>query len=83
MRDKEYANEESRPVLAATERHYSIQEIASLWNISEDGARRLFQDEPGVIELGQNKQRAGRRSYRTIRIPESVLERVHRRRSLV
>jgi hypothetical protein len=67
----------------ALERHYSVQEIAALWQVSEDTARRLFQNEPGVIEVGQRKQQLRRRSYRTFRVPQSVLERVHRRCSLV
>lgn len=60
----------------AMERHYSIQEISALWNISEDTARRMFENEPGVMQVGQSRKR---KAYRTFRVPESVLERVHRR----
>lgn len=64
---------------SAMERHYSIQEIAELWNISEDTARRMFENEPGVVQVGQARMNGKRRAYRTFRVPESVLERVHRR----
>jgi hypothetical protein len=55
-----------------------------MWNLSEDTVRRLFAREPGVLHLGREvKGGAYRRSYTTLRIPQSVLERVHKRRSLV
>lgn len=59
------------------ERHFSVEELAELWGMSEDFVRRLFLHEPGVVVF--YKQRPGRRVYRTIRIPESVALRVHRR----
>ena len=62
---------------AALERHYTVDEIAELWNWSPDLVRRLFRDEPGVVILCH--PRAGRRVYRSVRIPESVLRRVHKR----
>jgi hypothetical protein len=72
------------PISPASERHYSVAEIASMWNLSKDTVRRLFAKEPGVLVLGQNGGRARkRRRYTTLRVPESVVERVHRRCSLV
>jgi len=70
------------PTSPAFQRHYSVREIATLWQLSEDTVRRLFQNEPGVIEVGQHKQPGKRRAYRTFRIPQSVLERVHQKCSL-
>jgi hypothetical protein len=61
--------------------HYTVAEIASLWKLSEDTARRLFEKEPDVLVLGNQKPRFGRRRYLTLRIPEFVVERVHRRQS--
>jgi AraC-like DNA-binding protein len=61
----------------AGERHYTVAEIAERWNLSRDAVRRLFRDEPGVLILG-NHFSARKRQYTTLRIPESVLERVHR-----
>lgn len=43
----------------------------------DDFVRRLFLHEVGVVIFYH--QRPGRRVYRTLRIPESVAERVHRR----
>lgn len=65
----------------ATERHYSVGEIAEVWNLSPDKIRRLFQNEPGVVALGDPQPRFRRRPYTTLRIPESVMQRVHRRLS--
>ena len=62
----------------STERHYSIQELAALWNLSEKTVRKLFENEPGVIEVGSGESRF-KRTYVTRRIPESVAQRVHRR----
>jgi hypothetical protein len=59
-------------------KHYTPAEIAELWNLSADTVRKLFENEPGVLVLGNDKQRRQRR-YRTLRIPEDVLERVHKR----
>lgn len=59
------------------ERHYSVEELAKLWQVSDDFVRRLFLHEPGVVVFCH--PRLGRRVYRTLRIPESVAQRVHRR----
>jgi transcriptional regulator GlxA family with amidase domain len=59
------------------ERHYSVEELCELWNMSDDFVRRLFLKEPGVVVF--HHARPGRRVYRTLRIPASVAERVHRR----
>jgi methylphosphotriester-DNA--protein-cysteine methyltransferase len=64
----------------ATERHYSLDELAALWNVSADTVRRLFERESGVLVIERARSRNARR-YRTLRIPESVAERVHRRLS--
>jgi len=58
---------------------YTPKEIAKTWKLSEDKVRRVFQDEPGVLVL-ESRSYSGRR-YRTLRIPESVLQRVTRRLS--
>ena len=31
------------------ERHYSVDELASIWGVSDDFIRRLFLREPGVV----------------------------------
>lgn len=64
-------------------RHYSPAEIAERWNLSADTIRKLFENEPGVLVIGASIRRRGKRRYMTLRIPEFVLERVHRRLSRV
>lgn len=63
------------------ERHYSVEELAEMWQMSDDFVRRLFLRESGVVAF--YNQRPGRRVYRTLRIPASVAERVYRRMSRV
>jgi hypothetical protein len=63
------------------ERHYAVTEIAEMWNLSADKVRELFENEPGVLVLGDRSPRHKRR-YVTLRIPHSVLERVHQRLSM-
>jgi hypothetical protein len=53
-----------------------------MWNVSVETVRRLFQNEPGVLVLGGHASGRKRR-YTTLRIPQSVLERVHNTCSLV
>ena len=65
---------------AHSERHYAVAEIAELWNLSPDKVRELFQNEPGVLVIGERSPRHKRR-YVTLRIPQTVLERVHHRLS--
>jgi hypothetical protein len=60
-------------------RHYTVEEIAELWRISEEFVRRLFEKEAGVLVLGDGRGGRHKRRYRTVRIPEPVLERVHKR----
>ncbi len=66
-----------------SERHYSPAEIAGLWGLSVDTVRRLFENEPGVLVFEPPRAYGRRRRYRTLRIPESVAERVYRRLSVV
>jgi hypothetical protein len=61
--------------------HYTVAEIASLWKLSGDTVRKLFEKEADVLVFGNQKPRFGRRRYLTLRIPEFVVERVHRRLS--
>jgi len=65
------------------ERHWTVAEVAEAWQLSRDAVRRLFQNEPGVFALRDTNPRRRKRPYVTLRIPQSVLERVHRQYSLV
>ena len=64
----------------ALERHFTPKELAELWGFNENTIRRLFIDEPGVLKYGAPCRR-GKRQYISLRIPQSVAERVHRERS--
>ena len=58
--------------------HYTADQVAKMWNLSTDTVRRLFQDEDGVLKIVRPGSRY-KRTYVTLRIPESVLNRVYRR----
>jgi len=62
----------------ASEKHYSVIEIAKLWALSEKTVRRIFEREPGVIHWS-TEEKLHKRGYRTLRVPETVLHRVHRK----
>ena len=59
------------------ERHYTAAELAEMWKFSKEFVRRLVAHEPGVTEWVT--QEPGRRRYRVLRIPESVVERLYNR----
>jgi hypothetical protein len=63
---------------AYEERHYSVNELSVMWNLSKQTVRRLFQDEPGVLRISEEEAHH-KRGYVTLRIPESVARRVHQR----
>jgi hypothetical protein len=59
------------------ERHYTVPELAEMWNLSRDYVRQVVSGEPGVTEWV--RQQPGRRRYRVLRVPRSVAERVYMR----
>jgi hypothetical protein len=68
-----------KPVgLQAFERHYTVAQLSKLWIFSESTIRRLFIKEPGVIKIAHQPTRVGR-GYTSLRIPERIAQRVHRR----
>jgi hypothetical protein len=64
----------------AFEKHYSIKEIAETWNLSEQSVRRIFEPRSDVLKIS-GPTVTGRRRYVTLRVPASVLARVHVERS--
>lgn len=87
---RQAARGRSRPLLGApmateqqdvtepfAERHYTVNELASMWRLSGEFVRQLVQHEPGGTEWV--RQQPGRRRYRVLRIPHSVAERIYRR----
>jgi hypothetical protein len=65
---------------AAIEKHFSPTELAKAWGVSTETIRSIFRTEPGVLKLGRPGTKF-RRGYFTLRIPEQVAERVHRKLS--
>jgi hypothetical protein len=66
------------PPGAAFERHFSVQEIAKMWGLGVDLIRRLFANEEGIVRIA-HPETLHKRGYCTLRIPESVARRVHRK----
>lgn len=65
----------------ADEKHYSPSELANAWDLSADTIRALFENESGVLIVGDAKGTRKKRRYRTIKIPLSVAVRVKNRLS--
>ena len=65
----------------AFERHYRPKDLAAIWALDETTIRRIFIDEPGVLKIGKSERRDGKRDYLSLRIPQSVAERIHEERS--
>lgn len=59
-----------------TDKHWTVNEVAERWGVSVDLIRDVFKDEDGVLIFERPGTRT-KRSYSTMRIPESVLERVY------
>ena len=82
LKSETTGSERLTPSSPAFEPHFTVQKVAEMWNLSTDAIRRIFRNEPGVLAISP-RQRKGKRSYLTLRIPQSVLERVHRKWLLV
>ncbi len=61
------------------EAHRSIRFLAEAWGLSEDTIRRWFQDQPGVLKIGDEKR--GKRVRIELRIPESVAYAVYKEKT--
>jgi len=57
------------------EQYLTVAEVAEMLGVSRDTVRRMFAEEPGVVNVKAQRRRTSR-SYRILRIPRSVLERV-------
>jgi hypothetical protein len=68
---------------AVMERYYAVKEIAGMLGLSADMVRRIFANEPGVLDFRiVNKKAKSRGRNRLLRIPESVLRRVCEQRTI-
>jgi hypothetical protein len=61
------------------EKHYTPNELATMWHLSPATIRKLIRDEAGVVRLQGAGIAHGKRSYTTFSVPESVALRVHER----
>lgn len=70
------------------ERHYSVADLAEIWNIHTKTVRSLFSEEPDVIRISRQTSHHKRpprpsrgrpRDWVMLRIPESVAQRVYER----
>lgn len=68
---------EPQDTLKPPERFWTVGQIARRRNLSSDTVRRIFLEEPGVIVVTRRRPR--KRVYRSLRIPESVDNRVFAR----
>jgi len=64
----------------AEKQAYTVAEIAAMTGFSRQTVTRLFEKEPGVLVV-KRPETLRKRSYRSIRIPRAVYERVVRRLS--
>lgn len=62
--------------LDAIERHYSPAQIAERLNLSSRTICRMLENEPGVLRICE---RGLTRTRTTLRVPESVWRRIHRK----
>jgi len=62
--------------VSASEKHYSVTELAELWGLDPDTLRPLFRNRPGVLKIHRPGNRQ-KREYTSLRIPASIAEKVH------
>lgn len=65
----------------ALERHYSVHEIAQLWAVAPTTVSRIFRDLDDVLKIDMPTVAKRKKPRQTLRIPASVLMRVHEERS--
>lgn len=63
-------------------RCYTVKQIAVRWQVSTAKVRRVFEREPGVLDLGTEEE-LHKRKRSLLRIPEKVLIRVETRMTTV
>ncbi|MBI1356609.1 MAG: hypothetical protein GC160_19890 [Acidobacteria bacterium] len=63
---------------SALEVHLTVQQISAAWGLDPKTVTAWFRNEPGVLRVSSEGG-----SRETLRIPLSVVERVHQKRSAV
>lgn len=72
--------QDARKNSEALEPHFTLAELAAKWHLARSTIRDWFLDEPGVLLVTRTGRRNGKRTLTNMRIPQSVAERVHRKR---
>ncbi len=75
--DQSPAEDLARRALPATQEHYTVKEVATMWKFSVDTITRLFENEPDVLVIHRKVLGKVKTRHRTIRIPASALARKH------
>lgn len=70
----------AQPNPSFREQHLTVAQIAELWQLDDKTVRALFLEEDGVLVIQNPRRRT--RTYKTLRIPESVARRVYERLTL-
>jgi len=65
-------------MLIETTHSQIYQQVAKMWGLGVDIIRRIFENLGGVVKI-VSPERLHKRRYTILRIPVSVLRRVHRR----
>jgi hypothetical protein len=65
----------------AEERHYTPQQVAEMWGLSDETVRKMFAEESGVLKVSASRLLRNTKRRISLRIPASVLQRVHEQRS--
>ena len=60
--------------------YLTTAEVAEKLDVSRDTVRRMFKNEPGVLNIVA-KRKSGAREYRILRIPRSIFNQVIERRA--
>lgn len=64
------------------EHHYTLGELAKQWHMSRGKVDEWFRDVPDIIRFGVGKlTKSRKRTYMSVRVPESVARRVYRERT--
>jgi hypothetical protein len=69
------ANSTNADVLGGEDRLSTPAEVAEFLKLDVTTVRRLFLDRSDVVKIGRTSARGARRSYVTLRIPVSALQR--------
>lgn len=74
--------DQQKPSGRSGEQHFTPEELAPLWGVHANTIRNLFAREADVIRIGRREDepgRKGRRKYVSMKIPQTVVERVHKK----